>query len=420
MPYSTQPKPDPESNTKASNTNPAWSSWPEFDEEQISAATNVLQSGHVNYWTGTQGREFEAEFAKISGCQHAVAVANGTLALELALHAIGIERGDEVIIPPRTFIATASSVVARGATPIFADVDLHTQNITAASIAEQITSRTKAIIVVHLAGWPCDMDPIMELAKHHGLAVIEDCAQAHGARYKGRPVGSLGDVAAFSFCQDKIMTTAGEGGMLVTNSESLWRRAWSYKDHGKSYRAVFEQEHPPGFRWLHESFGTNMRMTEVQSAVGRVALRRLPAWVETRRRNAATLTERLSELDILKIPVPPTDIYHSYYKFYTFLVPQFLRPDWNRERIIAGLSAKGIPCYSGSCSEIYLEKAFPNHMRPTERLPRACQLGETGLMFQIDPTISEKQINLIAETLTQILQAASITFDNQTPSPQVA
>ena len=385
-----------------------WSSWPKIDEEQIAAASDVLRSGKINYWTGEEGKNFEKEFAEFVGCAHAIALSNGTVALELALYALGVGVNDEVIVPSRTFIATASAVVARGAKPVCADVDPDSQNITASSIAAQITPYTKAIIVVHLAGWPCDMDPILELAKQHGLAVIEDCAQAHGALYKGRPVGSMGEVAAFSFCQDKIMTTAGEGGMLVTNSENLWRSAWSYKDHGKSYSAVFEQEHPPGFRWLHESFGTNMRMTEVQAAVGRVALRRLPSWVETRRRNAARLTARLSNLDTLRIPLPSANLRHSYYKFYAFLELQHLQPDWNRQRIMEAMTASGVPCYSGSCSEIYLEKAFANTQRPSQRLHHARQLGETSLMLLVDPTLTEPHMSLAAEKLSQILRTASV------------
>ena len=397
-----------------------WSRWPEIDEEQIAAASEVLRSGKINYWTGQQGRKFEEEFANFVDCKHGIALANGTVALELALFSLGIGKNDEVIVPSRTFIATASAVVARGSTPVCADVDYQSQNITADTIAAQVTPRTKAIIVVHLAGWPCDMDPILELAHRYGLVVIEDCAQAHGARYKGRPVGSMGDVAAFSFCQDKIMTTAGEGGMLVTNSESIWRRAWSHKDHGKSYRAVFEQNHPPGFRWLHESFGTNMRMTEVQAAVGRVALRRLPTWVKTRRRNAALLTERLSKLEGLKIPVPPADIYHSYYKFYALLDPQCLHPDWCRDRILEAISASGVPCYSGSCSEIYLEKAFSDTMRPAERRHYARQLGETSLMFLVDPTLTEQHMSRTAETLAQVIQSASDAGQRGYFSPQAA
>ncbi|MCG8450162.1 MAG: DegT/DnrJ/EryC1/StrS aminotransferase family protein [Pirellulales bacterium] len=397
-----------------------WSRWPEFDEEQIAAATEVLRSGRVNYWTGDEGRRFEAEFAEYTGCKHAVAVANGTVALELALLATGVGEGDEVIAPPRTFIATASSVVARGARPVFADVDPRSQNITAESIAEHVTARTKAIIVVHLAGWPADMDPIMQLAKRHGLMVIEDCAQAHGACYKGRPIGSLGHVGAFSFCQDKIMTTAGEGGMLVTNSETFWRKAWSYKDHGKSYQAVYQQEHPPGFRWVHENFGTNMRMTEVQAAVGRIALRRLPSWVEMRRRNAALLTEAFASLAAVQIPAPPADVYHSYYKFYALLNLDYLRPGWDRDRIAQAITSSGVPCFSGSCSEIYLEKAFPAELRPAQRLSSARQLGERSLMFLVDPTLAEQKIRTTAEIASRVLGNASNTASRRSSAPQAA
>lgn len=249
--------------------------WPFFADDEIEAAVQVLRSGRVNYWTGTVGRLFEKEFAAFVGCDHAVAVVNGTAALECALKALGIGPGDEVITTSRTFIASASCAVMLGARPVIADVDHDSQNITAESISRVLTPRTKAIVAVHLAGWPCEMDEILALAHERGIKVVEDCAQAVGATYKGRPIGSLGDVAAFSFCQDKIMTTAGEGGMVTTNSAELWNSMWSLKDHGKSYVAVYHREHAPGFRWLHESFGTNWRLTEVQSAVGRIQLRKL-------------------------------------------------------------------------------------------------------------------------------------------------
>ena len=250
--------------------------WPVLEEEEIEAATAVLRSGRLNYWTGNEGRAFEREFAEFTGRKYAIALANGTVALELALHCLGIGSGDEVVVPSRTFIASASCAVMRGATPVVADVDRNSSNLTAETIDSVLTSRTKAIVAVHLAGWPCEMGPILELARARGIAVIEDCAQAHGARYRGRPVGSFGDLAAFSFCQDKNMTTGGEGGMLLTNDLRMWELGWSFKDHGKSYEAVYERNHPPGYRFLHESFGTNWRLTEVQSAIGRVLLRKLP------------------------------------------------------------------------------------------------------------------------------------------------
>jgi dTDP-4-amino-4,6-dideoxygalactose transaminase len=381
--------------------------WPQFARDEIEAATRVLQSGNVNYWTGDEGRQFEREFAVQAGCKYAVALANGTVALELALYALGIGPGDEVIVPSRTFIASASCVVMRGATPVLADVDAHSQNITADTIRPLITSRTKAIIAVHLAGWPCEMDPILALAQEHGLRVVEDCAQSHGAAYNGRPVGSLGDIGAFSFCQDKIMTTGGEGGMITTNTKELWELAWSFKDHGKSHEAVYKRQHLPGFRWLHESFGTNWRLTEFQSALGRVLLRKLPGMVQIRRMNAAILTREFEQQPGLRVTKPPDHVIHPYYKYYTFVRPEELRDGWTRDRILAAVVAEGVPCFSGSCSEIYLEKAFPIDIRPAERRPVARVLGETSLMFMVHPTLSENDMQDTCRAVTKVMNAAT-------------
>lgn len=381
--------------------------WPHFPQDEISAAMGCLESGRVNYWTGTEGRAFEREFADFAGCRYAIALANGTVALELALYALGIGPGDEVITTSRTFVASASCIVMRGATPVIADVDLVSQNITADTIRPLITPRTKAIICVHLAGWPCDMNPILELAREHNLKVIEDCAQCHGATYKGRPVGSLGDVAAFSFCQDKIMTTGGEGGMLTTNDEELWRRAWEFKDHGKSYDAVYSRQHPPGFRWLHESFGTNWRLTEMQSAIGRVQLGKLPEWTRIRTRNAAILNEGVSSIPALRVPLPPPEIGHAYYKHYTFLRPELLKSGWDRDRIMNAVCAEGIPCFSGSCSEIYREKSFANAgYGPAEPLAAARELGRTSLMFLVHPTLCEADMRDTVAAVEKVMAYA--------------
>lgn len=382
--------------------------WPHFENDEVEAVRAILLSGKVNYWTGNEGREFEREYAAASGTQHAVAVSNGTMALELALAAHGIGSGDEVVTTPRTFIATASSVIMRGAKPIFADVDRDSQNITAASIERVLTSRTRAIIPVHLAGWPCEMDLIMELARARNLVVIEDCAQASGATYRGRPVGSLGHAGAFSFCQDKIITTGGEGGMLTVSDASVWSRAWSFKDHGKSYDAVYLRQHPPGFRWLHESFGTNWRMTEIQAAIGRLQLRKLPTWMARRAANAAMLCAGLQGLSALRIPRPPEHLRHAWYKFYAFLDPAALKSGWSRDRIMTDIAAAGVPCFSGSCSEIYLEKAFdqPGY-RPTERLPVARELGETSLMFLVHPTLGEEHMSRTVDTVRKVCAAAA-------------
>ena len=382
--------------------------WPWFGDEEIAAATAVLRTGKVNYWTGREGRQFEEEFAEITTCEHAVALANGTVALEAALRALGVGPGDEVIVTSRSFIASVSCVIAVGATPVFADVDPDSQNLSSTTIVPVAGSRTKPIIAVHLAGWPCDMDPIMSFAESRGIAVIEDCAQSHGAAYQGRPVGSLGHVATFSFCQDKILTTGGEGGMVTTNDEQIWERVWALKDHGKSYHAVNRRDHPPGFRWLHESFGTNWRMTEMQSAIGRKVLQRLPGWVERRREHAGTLEQAFGSMPALRVTPADESVYHAYYKYYLFVRPELLRDGWDRDRIMAAVMAEGVPCYSGSCSEIYLESAFEGTgFRPAEPLPTARELGETSLMFLVHPTLSDEDIVHTCQAVEKVMEAAT-------------
>lgn len=385
-----------------------FSSWPSFTEEEAEAVSNVILSNRVNYWTGQECREFEKEFAAWTEVEYAVALGNGTLALDAALKALRIGAGDEVVVTSRTFLASASSIVTAGATPVFADVDRDSQNITADSIRNVLTAKTKAIICVHLAGWPCDMDPIMALAQEYGLFVIEDCAQAHGARYKGRPVGSIGHIGAWSFCQDKIMTTGGEGGMVTTNDRELWSKMWSYKDHGKSWEAVYERAHPAGFRWLHESFGTNWRMLETQAVIGRIQLRRMPEWQAKRLANAKKIWEQAALLPGLRVPSLPDEVLHAAYKCYMFVMPESLKEDWNRDRIMAEISARGVPCMSGSCSEVYLEKAFDNTgWRPAEPLPIAHELGNTSLMFLVHPTLSEPEIERTCAVLKEVMLTAA-------------
>lgn len=387
---------------------PRFAPWPHFANDEVDAAAAVLRSGRVNYWTGGEGRQFEKEFAGYVGADYAIALANGTVALELALYALGIGPGDEVIVPSRTYIATASAVVLRGATPVMADVDLVSQNITAATIKPLINERTKAIIAVHLAGWPCYIDPIAELAKRRGIKIIEDCAQAHGASYMGRRVGSLGAAAAFSFCQDKIMSTGGEGGMLTLNDKGLWKKAWAYKDHGKAFDAVYKKIHPPGFRWLHESFGTNWRLTEPQSAIGRIQLKKLDMWVKVRRKNAAILTRRFSRIRGLRVTIPPPEAGHSYYKYYAFVSPEELAAGWTQKRIIEAINAEGVPCFYGSCSEIYLEKAFKkNGLRPAHRLPAAKELSGTSLMFLVHPMLTERDIEKTCRAVEKVFKTAA-------------
>lgn len=382
--------------------------WPSFTEEEADAVKQVLLSNRVNYWTGQETREFEKEFAAWAGTKHAVALTNGTVALDVALIALGIGAGDEVIVTSRTFLASVSSIVNTGATPVFADVDRDSQNISPETISAVLTPRTKAIVAVHLAGWPCEMDGLMALAEQHGLYVIEDCAQAHGALYRGKPVGSIGHIGAWSFCQDKIMTTGGEGGMVTTNNEALWKKMWSYKDHGKSWDAVYNRQHPPGFRWLHESFGTNWRMMEMQAVIGRIQLKRMPEWHRIRLEYASRIWDNARGLPALRVPDVPQHIAHAAYKTYIFVEPQALKADWNRDRILHEINAAGVPAYSGSCSEVYLEKAFDGTpWRPQTSLPVAKALGETSLMFLVHPTLTEANIARTNEVITSVVQQAS-------------
>jgi dTDP-4-amino-4,6-dideoxygalactose transaminase len=381
--------------------------WPQFDAEQIDAVSSVLASGKVNVWTGHETKVFEQDFSTWCRSSHAIAMANGSLALSAAYLALGLGPGDELITTPRTFIATASSAVLLGAKPVFADVDPDSGAITAATIAPLITPRTKAIAVVHLGGWPADMPAICELARAHGIAVIEDCAQAHGARIHGQSVGSFADVAAWSFCQDKILTTAGEGGMVTTSRPELWDAIWAFKDHGKTHEAVFGREHPPGFRWLHERFGSNFRLTELQSAIGRIQLQRLPEWTAIRTRNALLLAEALGDLPAVRVPLPPEHLTHAWYKFYAFVQPEALADVWSRDRILSEIAALGYPALSGSCSEIYLEKCFQDAgLAPAERLPVARQLGDTSLMFLVHPTITPEQMAGYAEAVRSVVKRA--------------
>lgn len=386
-----------------------FSTWPAFDEDEVAAVSAVLRSGKVNYWTGEHGRLFEKEFAASHSVAHAIAVSNGSVALAMALRALQLPPNSEVIVTPRTFVASVSEIVLAGHAPVFADIDRDSQNVTAESIAPLISDRTAAILVVHLAGWPCDMSEIVELASTHGLRVVEDCAQAHGATVDGRPVGSWGDVATFSYCQDKIMTTGGEGGMVVTDNEELWARCWSFKDHGKSTALLDASKSLPVFRFVHDTIGTNYRMTEMQAAIGRIQLRKLSGWVERRRQNAATLAEALEDIDALRIPLPPGErSYHAYYKFYAFIRPEVLKPGWTRDRIVAEILDRGVPCGSGICPETYLEGAFQDTgFAPEQRLPVATELGETSLMFQVHPTLSSEDMRDMAGAVRVVLEKAT-------------
>lgn len=398
---STRPLPSPSPGRSV-----AFPPWPSFDDEDIAAAVAVLRSGRINYWTGTETASFEQEFADRCGTRFAVALSNGTVALEIALRAVGIGAGDQVVVPARTFIATASAVVAVGAAPVIADIDPVSQCLTAASVEAVLTPAVRAVIAVHLGGWTCDMAPLMDLANRNGMVIVEDCAQAHGATYRGVPVGKLGHIAAWSFCQDKIMTTAGEGGLISTDDESLWRRSWEYKDHGKSYEAVITPPNGPGFRWVHNSFGTNARMTEIQAAVGRTALRKLDGWLARRRAHAARLHDAFALHPALRLTRPGDEVEHAYYRYYAFVRPDRLAPGWDRDRVMVAIQEQGIPCQTGTCGEIYLEKAFAAQYRPPHRLPVARDLSETSLCFLVHPTLTAADLDDTVRAVARVFSQA--------------
>lgn len=382
--------------------------WPVFDEEQVEAVSAVLFSGRVNYWTGEQGRLFEAEFADYTGVAHAVFVANGTVGLEAALEALDLPHGAQVVTTPRTFIATSSAIIRTGLTPVFADVDVDSGNLTRESIEAVITAQTRAVLVVHLGGWPAEMPDIRALCDERGLALVEDCSQAHGAMVDGRHVGSFGDVSVWSFCQDKIISTGGEGGMVATDDADLWRRIWSIKDHGKSWEAVYERQHPPGFRWLHESFGSNYRGTEMQAAIGRIQYRRLADWRADRTRNAMRLADRLSTAPGLRIPMPDDGRTHAYYRLYAYVATERLARGWSRDRLLERLAtASRTPVLSGSCSEIYREVAFAStDSLPESPLPTARMLGDSALAFAVHPGLTEDDMDLTAQAVAVALGEA--------------
>ncbi len=387
-------------------SDPKLAPWPFHDSDEIAAVTDVLASGRVNYWTGERGRAFENAYAAHCGVRFGLGVANGTLALELALYGLGIGPGDDVIVPARTFIATAAAVATRGARPVVADIDPVSQNMTAATVAAALTPRTKAIIPVHLAGWPVDMTPLRALATEKNLAIIEDCAQAHGATVDGKAVGGLAQIGCFSFCQDKIITTGGEGGMVVTDDEALYRRMWSYRDHGKNFDAVHDTGGGQSFKWVADSFGTNWRLTEAQAAIGLLQLSKLPAWIARRRAHASLLNKALAGIDAVSVPRPPAHLHHAYYKFYFFVNTDALAQGWSRDRIVEELIARGVPARVGACPDIAREKAFAD-AGPQPAHPGAQAIEDRTVLLPVHPTLTAGNLAFMTETLRAVVAQAA-------------
>ncbi len=386
--------------------------WPHYSEDEISAVQEVLKSGAVNYWTGEISKNFEKNFANFSNCKYAISLANGSLALSCAYLAIGIKEGDEIITTPRSFVATASSASLLGGKIVFADVDRDSGNLTTESIERAITKKTKAIVVVHLAGWPADMINISKLAKAYNIALVEDCSQAHGAEINSNeeifPVGQFGDINTWSFCQDKIISTGGEGGMLTTNNKNFFNKIWSFKDHGKCRNKILNNKNSFEYRYIHDNLGSNFRLTEMQSAIGLIQLKKLKKWRRIRSNNAMQILNQLKDINLIKVPCPGKNLVHAWYKLNCFLNNEYLKDNWNREKIIKAIRSFGYPASQGTCSELYLEKCFKgNFHNKDNRLPIAAELGATNLTFLVHPTINKESMKIYASVIKKVLIEAS-------------
>lgn len=399
---------------------PLLSPWPFYEADEIAAATQTLTSGKVNYWTGELGKLFEVEYARSVGKNYGIALSNGTVALELALRVMGVKAGDEVIVTSRSYVASASCVVLLGAVPVFADIDFDSGNISVESIASLITNKTKAILPVHIGGWPCDMPAIMALANQYNLKVIEDCAQSHGAFVAGKPVGAWGHASIFSFCQDKIISTGGEGGMLLLDDVNAYKQAWAYKDIGRSYDAVFQKGHPSGFRWLTESAGSNFRMTEFQAAIGLKQLAKLPDWISKRNQHASAIVDVLKQFRFLDVPVF-NDVdgnKNAYYRLYAKVKLGFDQMSFKqktlRDLVISQLEEEGVPCYFGACSEVYREKIFRGRgLAPQSRLKNASYFSEQAFCFLVHHTITDKEMQVVTSKVNQVLTKTNHLINQQ-------
>jgi dTDP-4-amino-4,6-dideoxygalactose transaminase len=370
--------------------------WPVYEADEQIAVTNVLASGNANYWSGTECKLFEQEFATWCGVSYGLAVFNGTVALEIALKAAGIQRGDEVIVTSRSFLASAASVAAIGAIPVFADVDFDSGNLTAKTIQDVTTSKTKGVVVVHLGGWPADMPSILKFAGAHNLKIIEDCAQAHGATIGNQKVGSFGHVAAFSFCQDKIMSTGGEGGMIVTNDETIRDIAWSLRDHGRNRDQTLSDDHQFGFRWTQERIGTNGRMTEMQGAIGRCQLQKVSKWLKERTKNASMITQGLQHIDGINIPNTGDGSTNAFYR-----VTLVFDDAKKRDEVLLLLRESGVPATVGPCPEIYLEQAFGSEsFAPANMKVTARELGKRTLVLPVHPGMESALPGIIDQILS--------------------
>lgn len=372
--------------------------WPVFDEREVQAVVEVTRSGKWGALDGNKVREFEREFAAYQQARHGICVVNGTAALEIALRALGIGPGDEVITTAYTFIATPNAALQVGAVPVFVDIEPDTYLIDASKIEQAITERTKAIIPVHLAGCPADMDAIMDIARRHNLAVIEDACQAWGAEWRGRRVGAIGNAGTFSFQASKNIT-AGEGGIIVTNDDALNEVIWSLHNVGRRR----------GGEWYeHVRIGWNYRMTEWQAAILLVQLARLPSQTAIRDQNARYLTEQLSQIEgIQPVRIDPRVTRHAWH-MYMFRYHSDAFGALPRDKFVAALRAEGIPCESGYLP-LNRSQAIGNALRQMgARDPQPCPVTEhvaakEAVWFRQNLLLGTKQdMDTIVEAIAKI------------------
>ena len=377
--------------------------WPHVSKSETILINKVLKSNKLNYWTGNNCKLFEQEFSKYIGKKYGVSLCNASVALDISLKAFNFKKGDEIVVTPRSYISSASCVINNYLKPVFADIDPNSQNINGETIKKVITNKTKAIILVHLAGYPCEMSEIMNIAKKYKLKIIEDCSQSHGAMYRNKFTGSFGDIAIWSFCNDKIMNTLGEGGMLCVNNKKLYKKIWSLKDCGKNYSKFINNKKSYNFKWVHDFYGTNLRLTEVQAVVGRYQLKKLNYWVNTRKKYSSIILNNVKGLNIVNFHQVPSYIKHSYYRCYLRLNKKNIKKNWNKAKIIKAMNSKGIPCNSGSCPEIYKEKAFLNLKIKFKKKKIASAISDEYIAFMVHPTLEKKNIIKISKTIKEIL-----------------
>jgi dTDP-4-amino-4,6-dideoxygalactose transaminase len=383
--------------------------WPYVSKQEHKIVSDVLKSNKLNYWTGLQCKSFEKEFSSFFGKKYGVSVCNASVALDISLRSLNLPQGSEIIVTPRSYVSSASCVLNNNLKPIFADIDINSQNLSPKSIEKKINKKTKAIILVHLSGYPCEMDKIVKIAKKNKILIIEDCSQSHGAKYRNKFTGSFGDIAIWSFCNDKIMNTLGEGGMICVNNEKIYKKIWSLKDCGKNLDKIMNKaSNKFDFKWVHDSQGTNLRMTEVQAAVGRYQLRQLNNSIKIRQRNASIIYRALKNSKIAIIPKIPTYISHSFYRCYVLLDKKKINNKWSKTKMIKYLNSSGIECNSGSCPEIYREGVFKKFNGRIKARNNARSINQSTISFKVHPTISLKNMKIKSKKINEIFSKAEI------------